>query len=130
MIAEHGAAVLGLLQAIPNTTTYDGIVPNLPTLPYVALYADQGAAESSDLAESNDWRTWRFQTTCVAETARQARALADRVETALLGVSPAVAGRSCGRIVKDDSQPLVRDDDTSSPYLYAVDRWSFVSVPA
>lgn len=129
MIADHGAAVLALL-AIPNTTVYDSIVPNSPTPPYVVAYLDQGAADSSDLAESNDFRTWRFQTSCVAETARQARALADRVETALLGATPTVAGRSCGRVVKEDSQPVVRDDDTSSPYLYAVDRWSFVSVPA
>lgn len=130
MIDAHIAAVRNLVDTVPNVTVYDGGVPNSPTYPYVVLYGDQGAALANAYTEVSTYRSFRVQTTTVAVNQPQARALAERVESALLDVRPAVTGRTCGPIRKEASQPVRRDDDVDPAVFYAVDIWLLTSVPA
>lgn len=130
MIAAHVDAVRNLVDAVANVTVYDGTVPNSPVLPYVVMYGDQGAAEANAYTEVSSFRRFRVQTTTVAANQPQARALAERVESALLDVRPTVAGRTCVPIRKETSQPVRRDDDVDPPVFYAVDVWVLSSVPA
>ena len=130
MIDAHISAVRNLVDAVPNVTIYDGSVPNDPTYPYVVLYGDQGAAEPNAYTEASTLRRFRVQTTTTAVDQAQARALAERVETALLDVRPTVAGRKCGPIRKETSQLVRRDDDVDPAVFYAVDIWLLTTVPA
>lgn len=130
MIDAHVSAVRTLVDAVPNVTVYDGTVPNNPTYPYVVLYGDQGAALPNSFTEVSTFRSFRVQTTTVAINQPQARALAERVESALLDVRPTVTGRKCVPIRKETSQPVRRDDDVDPAAFYAVDIWVLSSVPA
>lgn len=131
MIAEHVTAFADLVDAVANVTVYaDGKVPNSPTLPYVVIYGNQGMPENASMADVSEWQHFTAQTTCVATSQLSARALADRVQTALLDVRPTVAGRSSGQISKVSSQPVRVDNDVTPPLFYAVDVWSFTTVPS
>ena len=130
MIEAHVSAVRNLVDAVPNVTIYDGTVPNDPAYPYVVLYADQGAAFANAYTEVSTFRTFRVQTTTVAANQPQARALAERVESALLDVRPTVTGRKCAPIRTETAQPVRRADDVDPVVFYAVDIWALSSVPA
>ena len=129
MIRAHVDGVLALLRATANLTVYDGVVPNAPVLPYVVVWSDQGRAEATALAHVSDWRTFTVQTTYVGSTQVQVRALAERVETALLDKRPGVTGRTTGPLTKELTQPVRQDTDVDPPLLYALDVWRVSSVP-
>lgn len=131
MILEHVAAFVALVDAVPNVTVYaDGEVPNKPTYPYIVVYANQGVPEVASAHDVSNWRTFTIQTTKVGLSRTQVQALADREEPALLDVRPVVVGRSCGQISKSSSQPIRPDRDVTPSVFYAVDVWTFFSVPA
>lgn len=131
MIAAHVEAFAGLIDAVANVTVYaDTPVPNTPTYPYVAVYGNQGVPEEATFDSQSTTVPFTFQTTVVGKTQAQARALADRVQGALIDVRPTVAGRSCGLITKQASQPIRLDTSVTPPVFIAVDVWAFASVPA
>lgn len=130
MIRAHIDAVVALLNASPNVVVHDGIVPNNAALPYVVVFADQGAADPTSLAYASDWRTFHLHTTCVGSTQLQVRALAERVDAALLDQRPTVAGRSVAPLRKALTQPVRQDTDVDPPVLFAADVWVLSSVPA
>jgi len=133
VIVEHAQAVIALIDAVANVTIYGSElepVPAKPTYPYVVVYANQGLPENASMSDRSDWVHVGFQTTCVAQSQAQARALADRVQPALLDVRPTVTGRTCGQISKTSSQRVRPDLDINPPVFYAVDTWTFLSVPA
>lgn len=131
-------AVLALL-GTAQVTVHDGRVPldpvtgKLPPRPYVVVYGPgdgDGTRRVDSLAGTSRWVDGVVQTTVVGDSALAVRIVSARVITALLDVTPAVAGRSCFPIRHDDSQTVRRDDDVQPPVLYGVLRWLLQSVPA
>jgi hypothetical protein len=130
VIDEHIAAFAALVDAVPNVTVYaDEAVPNNPSYPYVVLYGNQGLPSRTSMDPVSDQRETTVQSTVVAVTQGQARALADRVEAAVLDVRPTVAGRISAPVEKRSSQPVRLDHDIKPPVFYAVDVWAFTTIP-
>lgn len=94
-------AGLALLTADPSLTVFDGVVTAGAAPPYVVVYGTV-ARPSDDPANSADGRTrvWvpRWICHCVGGNATAARAVAQRVRTAMLDVRPTVAGFAVGAV--------------------------------
>jgi hypothetical protein len=71
-----------------------------------------------------------FQVTSVGLDPEGVRSVAERVRGAVLDRRPVVAGRSTWTVTHDDSTPLRLDRDVTPHVFYAVDAYSFSSVPA
>lgn len=135
MIEEHAQALLALLDAdntAPALVVYDGKVPSgidPKATPYVLVYFD-----SNDPELDKEARPWLFEmvATChsVGGNAQAARMVADRVRTALVGVRPTVAGRTCGPITREPGMPPQRDETTGSTVMDQVDLYRLRSLPA
>lgn len=134
MIDEHAAAVLALLNAVddpPPLNVHDGKVPpgtNPATDPYVLTYFDKSGSTLSFVGRSHEFV---LGVTChqVGGSARAARMVADRVEAALLDVTPVLAGRKCYPIRWDSGAPARRDESTGSAIFDQVDTYLLRSVP-
>lgn len=118
-------AVLALLQADGNLTTYDGAVPSNPTPdpPYAVIYYYfTRPHDDPDLSLTFTSRVWvaDFIVHAIGGNAIAARAVAERVRTNLLDVVPVVAGLTCGPIRMENSEPPTRDETTGPPYFDAV----------
>jgi hypothetical protein len=135
VINEHAAAVLALLRGAGKPASIridDGKAPNpLPNLlanPYVLVYFDSNDPESDKEAVP-----YRFHLTatchCVGGSAEAARMVADWVRTALLMVAPAVTGRSCFPITREQGSPPQRDESTGSTVMDQVDLYTLESIP-
>jgi hypothetical protein len=132
MIAEHAQAILDLLQA-SGPAVYDGKVPSGAPVPYLLVYfdsADPGAADSRPLTGASQRHVTRAIVHGVGVTQASARAMADVARGRLLDVVPAVAGRVCLPIRREDGQPISRDETTGTAYFDAVSTYRLESVPA
>jgi len=117
------AAVLAELRATPNLTVYDGYVPTkpdgtLPTLPYVAVYADTGNifGEGLDLTSTRiDVTVW---VNASGQTAESARIIAEKARGALLDKRLTVPGWECFPIRYLATQPVRRDDDVTGQVVF------------
>lgn len=118
---------LDLIAADSALTVYDGSVPNGAARPYVLIYTSI-SRPSDDLdnplnGRSGVW-TIRWICHCVADNAKAARGIAQRVRTQLLDVVPVVAGLSCSPIRMDgDSLPPQRDETTGDLVMDAVETY-------
>jgi len=130
VIRAHHNAILGLLTGIPNLVLYDGIVPNLPVLPYAVLWASAPLRYADRMCGNQINARELFSTTAVGSTADQVGWVQEKLHAALLGAPVTVAGRSCERIQHVESAATDIDYDVDPPVLTAVDSWLFVSVPA
>jgi hypothetical protein len=134
VIDEHAQAVIALLDADnapPALNVHDGKVPagvDPRAAPYVLVYFDSNDPESTKEAAP-----YRFEMTAtchsVGGSAQGARMVADRVRTALLAVTPTVAGRVCFPIVRESGQPPRRDETTGSAVFDQVDIYTLTSLP-
>lgn len=118
-------AGLALLQADTSLTVYDGQVPNpTPAPPYCVVYTTVNRpSDDPDNAADGLSRVWSaaWIVHAVGGNAIAARAVQQRVRTALLDVRPVIAGLSCGRIRMDpDSPPPQRDETTGVVVMDAV----------
>lgn len=131
---KHAAAVLALLNAVddpPPLNVYDGKVPsdvNPATAPYVLAYFDKTSRDVNFAGRSHELV---LGITChsVGGSARAARMVADRVEAALLDITPTVAGRKCYPIRFDSGTPPQRDEETGASVFDQVDIYVLRSVP-
>lgn len=130
MIRAHRNAVLALLSGIPNLTLYDGIVPNVPALPYAVLWASAPLRWSDRMCGTQENARELFSTTAVGATADQVGWVQEKVHAALVDVLAVISGRSCERIKHAESAATDIDYDVDPPVLTAVDSWLFVSIPA
>jgi hypothetical protein len=110
-------AGLALLQADTGLVVFDGGVPNpTPTPPYALVYTTV-ARPSDDPDNSGDGRSrvWNaaWIVHCVGANAASARAVAQRVRTQLLDVTPVITGLSCNRIRMDPDAPPPQRDETT-----------------
>lgn len=115
-------AGLDLLGADPQLTVYDGNASGA-TPPYVLVYAyvDRPMDRPDNPLDGRSATFLaRWYCHCVGATASAARAVAQRVRTALLDVRPTVVGLQCGLIRQEDANPPTRDDSTGSPVFDAV----------
>lgn len=122
-------AFLTLLNADPDLTVCDGIVPNGTSPPYVLMYFTiSRPSDDPDNASDGRTRVWvpRGIFHCVGENAAAARAVAQRVRTALLDVTPTIPGLSCSPIrMEGDSLPPQRDESLGFPVMDAVETYRF-----
>lgn len=135
MIREHAAAVVALLDAVPDLTIYDGRVPAEPSFPYAVLYADDGLRGPVSLTLASDQVTMTVQVTSVGATADAARVVADKVSGALLDVRPSITSRVCWPIRHEGTRPAIEDRDVTIPGtslhpVYTVDVYRLASLPA
>jgi len=119
------ASAIALLTADTSLNVLDGVVPNGTVPPYVLVYTSLGRP-SADPDNSIDGRsrvfTVRWYCHCVGGNAQAARAVAQRVRTALLDVRPVVAGLQCGLIREQPDPPApVRDEMTGTLVMDAVE---------
>lgn len=110
-------AGLALLTADAGLVTYDGAVPSpTPAPPYCVVYSTiSRPSEDPDNSANGRTGVWvaRWIVHCVGANAISSRAVAQRVRTQLLDVSPVITGLACGRIRMDgDTAPPHRDETT------------------
>ena len=136
MIREHADAILALLRAAPGTAplvVLDGYVPTGTTPPYVLVYFADNDPEDAESRSAEDapgrYVVWAYCHS-VGGNADAARKVGDRVRTALLGAVPAVAGRSCFPIRREDGGPPDRDESTGVLVMDKVDVYRLASEPA
>jgi hypothetical protein len=119
---DHVEVFLALLRAAPPVgspmVVHHGRVPNGSVPPYVLAYFTTTRPDGTSLTNEQDEAVTRAILHCVAGQALDGdgtavTALADRVEAAVLGVTPTVPGRSCWPIRDDgDSPPPEVDEST------------------
>ena len=122
-------AGLALLDADPNLVVFDGIVPSpTPSPPYALVYSMiDRPSEDPDNAANGRSSVWvaRWIVHCVGGNAAAARAVAQRVRTALLDADvndlPTLAPLSCGRIRWEQSSPPEKDETTGKPVMDSVE---------
>ncbi|MFC6017798.1 hypothetical protein ACFP2T_16475 [Plantactinospora solaniradicis] len=136
MIAAHTAAMLALLEgddAPPALVVLDGKVPSGVVAPYVLVYfatADPELAESRPLTGSSQRHVTRAYAHCVGLNGLASRMVADRVRTAWLDVVPAVAGRQCMPIRREEGVQAERDEAIGAIAIDTVEVYRLESVPA
>lgn len=133
-IQDHADAVLNLLRADSLLTVYDGQVTGTADH-YVLVYtfrqlpSGELAPDKTSLVGDSTTVDMRFYCHCVGVDAIAARAVQGRVQTALLDVTPSVAGRNCFPIRWSEGTQAARNEETGSLVVDAVDVYSLVSVP-
>jgi len=127
-------AGLDLLRADTGLTVYDGVVPNGTLVagqavpPFVVVYTDltqpaDAASGANTLEGKSRHRTVAWYCHCVGNDAITARAVAQRVRTALIDVRPTVAGipaESVGQISEVQSDPAGKDESLGFPVFSAL----------
>jgi len=130
----HATAVLSLLTGA-GITVHDGAVPANPAYPYAVLYTNPGDRDATNLDYSSDVQTYDVQVTSVGASAAAARITADKVNTALVDVTPTVTGRTCWPLRVAATQTAREDRDVTIPGTathphYAVAVYRLQSVPS
>jgi hypothetical protein len=146
ILQQHAQVYLDLLNADvgpPALVVLSGSVPrntagNLPTTPapyvlvYIGFRIPRGGDEPDKVGFEDAASKAIYTTaTCHSVGGNQHAALAvgGRVRAALLGVFPAVSGRSCGPIKWGDGIPVQRDETTGVVVSDLVDAYEFLSLP-
>lgn len=134
-VQAHVAAFLGLLQADPLLTVYDGAVTGVSDH-YALVYSFRQLAggliapDKTALDGATTTVDMRFYVHCVGADSVAARAVQGRVENAVLDVTPPVVGRSCFPIRWVEGTQAERDERTLDLVIDHVDVYSLVTVPA
>lgn len=133
---DHADAFLNLLRADASLTVHDGAATTGAVPPYVLVYifreTPDGLAAPDRVpltGRSMAANLWAY-CHCVGGNATAARAVAGRVEAAVLDVTPVVVGRVCFPIRWREGSPPRRDEDTGPLVMDLVDVYSFGSVAA
>ena len=134
ILADHRTAVVDLLTAGVDTF-FDGAVPSNPppSPPYVVGYVhieSLPGVDGNTLSGVSATVTTRVICHCVGSDAVGSMAMAWQARSALLDVTPAVAGRSCAQILQESSAPPARDETTGSLVMDQVDVYRFNTYPA
>lgn len=140
----HAAAVLARLRTSgsPALLVFDGRVEDeddpdaviVPPYVLVRFTFQWLGADARPDASNLTMASLPLQVTArmyeVADNARGARALANRVSVALLDWTPVVAGRSCSPMRHIDSFEPDDDEKTGAGYFQAGEDYRFTSHPA
>jgi hypothetical protein len=119
VLKAHSDAVLDLLDGPskpgPITICREGYVPSGVTPPYIVPYLSNARPPGDPGNTLNgDSGVIRFRAIlhCVGGNADASIAVAQWAETALLDITPVIAGRSCGRIRQESALDPERDEST------------------
>lgn len=136
-IQNHADAFLNLLRAVttpaPALVVHDGAVPNGATAPYVLVYlatTRPAGGQGNAIDGTSKELTVRAICHCVGGDQIAARAVAARVEGALLDVRPTIPGRSCGLIRQESALDPVRDEGTGTLVMDMVAIYRLTTQPA
>lgn len=108
---------------------HDGSVPDLPEYPYVVLWMGGPSRGSDRLTRLQVNHTLTWQTSCVALTSVQARALQQRVQDSLTDLRLILPGRSAARVQHAGASVPYADLDVDPEVLIAADTWSLFTAP-
>ncbi len=131
LLELHVVAFLGLARLAPalSDIVYEGEVIDRPAK-YASVWASNGLRGSERLDAHQIQISPTFVVHSVGQSPEQARWVADRFAAQVLGVRPAVTGRSCWPIRLTASQPVQRDPDFKDPQLwFYADTFSYTSTP-
>ncbi len=118
IINDHADAMIALLEADnvnPALMVFKGPAPQNTLPPYVCVYFadyDPQDADSTPLNGTSSRFVIRAYAHCVGGNETAAFAVAQRVRDAWLHARPAIGGRACMRIRREDGQPVQRDETT------------------
>lgn len=131
----HNNAMLAAIRAAGHPAaprTGDSVRPDDRALPYAVMYPlGSSVFDGSHAAQDLDSDAWPVtQVTFVGESREQVDDLRDAVRAAVLGTYLTVAGRRVGPVRLHDERGVDKDDDTTPPLLFAVDRYRAYSTPA
>lgn len=131
----HADAILSLLAAAPPVSpaliVHDGKVPEGAEPPYALVYITTTTPTGTSLTNDQDRAVSRAYVHCVGADAKAARAVAGRVDAALLNVKPTITGRVCWPIRDDDSgSPPDRDETTGVLVMDQISVYRLESVPS
>lgn len=139
VLQAHSRAMLALLDAdntAPALVVCNGFVPAATVPPYVLVYfalRTPAGFEVPDLVSlertSDVLVTSAYCHSVGYDVPDAALAVAGRVRTQLLGVTPTIAGRVCTPIVHTDGPPTVRDEKTQRAVFDQIDLYQFTSLP-
>lgn len=130
-VVDRIEAHIAGLPAISNLPVGAAEVPSAHAGRYIVVYPTPGGGRGGSLSAPQDDATWIYQTSCVGNSARQAAAIADLVEDALLGATVTVNGRDLhvyldleGGIRPDTDRGEAAETFTATP------RWGLMTTPA
>lgn len=127
MSADLPAAILERLTAAP-LKAFDSPPPSTTATPYVVVYFDGAPLSSDREADVRVQRDHGFQSVVVGSSAPMVKNARERLVLALSDWRPTVAGRSCGKVDHDGTQPVRPDPAMPDRTLYiATDQWRVVS---
>lgn len=139
VLQAHTRVVLALLDADdvpPPLVVCNGIVPPNVVPPYVLVYfalrtpSGLEVPEMVSLEATSDVLILSAYCHSVGyDSPDAALAVAGRVRTQLLGVTPVIANRVCSPITHADGPPTVRDEKTQRPVFDQIDLYQFTSLP-
>lgn len=135
-INDDAAAMLALLEADnvpPALVVLDGRVPTGVVAPYVLVYFSSHMpeqAESQGLDSRSTRRVTRAICHSVGGNAEAARAVAERVQQALLDVAPTITGRSAFPIRHELGEDPRRDESTGGQTHDKLDVYRMETLPA
>jgi hypothetical protein len=136
-IEDHFAAFFALLEADATLNPYDGVVPTAPAGRYSVVYfyieTPSGllAPDAISLAGASTVIDGRAYVHNVGLTQSSARIQSGRSRTAVLDVTPVIAGRSCSPIRWLEGQPPQRSEDIPGTTVFdLVDVYGWRSVPS
>jgi hypothetical protein len=128
--APETLAVLTLLRT--QLTVGDGTRPTgwASAAGYAVLYP-LGVPADGPVADAYADTQSEYQITAVGETRAQAQILADHARVLMLTGSLSIPGRALMQPVEwSESRGVDRDDDTSPPLFYAIDRYVIRTTPS
>lgn len=113
----HARTGIDLLVADATLQVFDDEVVPAGTVRYVRVYTHIERPfdhQGNRLTGTSDTIVTRWYVQCVGENDTSARALGMRVRAAMLDVRPIIAGRDCGKIRQEATQPPRRDESTGA----------------
>lgn len=131
LVERHVQATLDLLAADGELagTIFEGDVEGNPDR-YTNVWHDTGFYSAHDLTDTPVDVEVTFTIHSVGRDRWQATWGSGRVTSALLGVTPVIAGRKAWRITSAGSQPVTKDTEINPPRFFAADRFVLRSTPA
>lgn len=132
LVDPHAEACLEALRtaALPNGDLIpvgDGVAPKSTVAgqvvsPCIVFHPLGGLVTAASVAEPTAEVKFRWQATCVGDTARQARIVADAAVVAVEASAPSIEGRSVIRFGRPHDappmRPAQRDPDLTPPKFY------------
>jgi hypothetical protein len=111
----------------PDRVHRTGEVPDLPSLPYLAVSVDNGFPGNYLRSADHGSRSFRVAVQCVGGTVNECMGAAEKADTAFLDQSLSVAGWDCGPCRTELAATPRRDPDAGG-LLYALATYMYTAI--